>query len=145
MVVRRIVVYTDFSDASAAAVQYARALAADLGATLQFLHVLQEPLSAGWTAEVRTSALPEVQHAMEIEAEQWLDRVLPEKEQERFQASVDFETGDVAEEIARYANEQAADIVILSTSRDRDPQTADTPFAEAVLRKCHCSVFVVRA
>ncbi len=144
MLVRRIVVHTDFSEASAAAVQYARVLAADLGATIQFLHVLREPLSAGWTAEVSTSALPEVQHAMEIEAEQWIDRVLPESEQERFQASLDFETGDVAEEIVRYADAQAADIVILSTTRDANPQIADLAVAEKVLRKCRCSVFVVR-
>src|SRR5512133_954660 len=144
MIVRRIVVHTDFSDASAAAVDYARALANDLGATLQFLHVLQEPLSAGWTAEVSTSALPEVQHAMEVEAEQWLDRVLPATEQERFQASLDFETGDIAEEIVRYADNQAADLVILSTPRDKDPQTPDTAVAERVLRRCRCSVFVVR-
>ncbi len=144
MLVRRIVVHTDFSEASAAAVQYARILAADLGATLQFLHVLQEPLSAGWTAEVSTSALPEVQHAMEIEAEQWIDRVLPENDQERFQASLDFETGDLAEEIIRYAEEQAADIVILSTPRDGDPQTPDARVAEEVVRRCRCSVFIVR-
>ncbi len=145
MIVRRIVVHTDFSEASAAAVQYARALAADLGATLQFLHVLQEPLSAGWTAEVSTSSLPAVQQAMEMEAEQWLDRVLPENDQERFQASLDFETGDIAAEIIRYAEAQAADIVILGTSRDNDPQTADVRVAEEVLRRCRCSVFVVRA
>ncbi len=144
MIVRRIVVHTDFSDASAAAARYARFLAEDLGATLQFLHVLQEPLSAGWTAEVSTSALPKVQRAMEIEAEQWIDRVLPESDQERFQASLDFETGDVAEEIVRYADAQAADIVILSTPRDSDPQTPDSRVAEAVVRKCRCSVFVVR-
>src|SRR5512146_497034 len=144
MVVRRIVVHTDFSEASAAAVKYARALANDLGATLQFLHVLQEPLSAGWTAEVSTAALPRVQQAMEVKAEQWLNRMLPEEEQERYQAKVDFETGDIAQEIARYARAQAADIVILGASRDANVQTADTAVAEQVLRRCRCSVFVVR-
>jgi nucleotide-binding universal stress UspA family protein len=141
---RRIVVHTDLSDASGAAVRYARALAESLGGTLQFLHVVQEPLSAGWTAEVGASALPELQQAMEIEAELWLDGVLPEDEQERFKASLDVETGDIAEEIVRYANEQEADIVVLSATANGGPDAADTSTAEDVVRKCRCSVFVVR-
>ena len=141
---RRIVVHTDFTEASVTAVQHARGLADALGATLHFLHVLQEPLSAGWTAEVSASALPEVQNAMEIEAEQWLDQVLSETEQERFQASLDIETGDIAEEIARYANESRADIIVLGASARRGGETSDTAVAEDVLRKCRCSVFVVR-
>lgn len=143
MISRRIIVHTDFSERSTAAVQFARALAGAFDATLQFLHVVQEPLSAGWTAELSTAALPEVQQAMEIEAEQWLERVLPENEQERFQASVDVETGDVAGEIVRYADEQAADIVILSVSANGG-ERADTGIAEQVLRRCRCSVFAVR-
>ncbi len=140
---RRIVVHTDFTEASAIAVHYARALADALGATLQFLHVVREPLSAGWTSEVNAAELPEVQQAMEVEAAQWLERVLPENEQERFQASLDVETGDIAEEVARYAAEREADIVILGASAGRDARV-DTRVAEDVLRKCRCSVFVVR-
>ncbi len=144
MIARRIVVHTDFSEASAEAVEYARALASASGGTLQILHVVQEPLSAGWTAEVSGAALPEVQEAMEVEAEQWLDRVLPEDEQDRFATSLDFETGDMAEEIARYATEHNADIVILGASNRSGADRADTRVAEEVLRKCRCSVFVVR-
>ncbi len=144
MIARRIVVHTDFSEASAAAVEYARTLATASGGTLRILHVVQEPLSAGWTAEVNSAALPEVQEAMEVEAEQWLDRVLPEDEQDRFGTSLDFETGNLAEEIVRYAAEHQADIVILGASRRGGSDRADTSVAEDVLRKCHCSVFVVR-
>jgi nucleotide-binding universal stress UspA family protein len=141
---RQIIVHTDFTDASVAAVHYARALAEAFGGTLRFLHVLQEPLSAGWTSEVSTAALPEVQQAIEAEAEQWLDEVLPESEQERFEASLDFETGDIAEEIVRYANEQQADIVVLSASAAAGSDSSDTAAAEDVVAKCRCSVFVVR-
>src|SRR5512141_2670733 len=55
MITRRIVVHTDFSEASVTAVHYARLLADGLGATLDFVHVLQEPLQAGWTSEVSTA------------------------------------------------------------------------------------------
>ncbi len=144
MICRRIVVHTDLTDASAAAVEYARALAAAFDATLQFLHVVREPLSAGWTAEVSTSTLPQVQQAMEVEAEQWLDRALPEAEQERFGASLDVETGNVAAEIVRYAREQDADVVVLTASPDGAAGQSDTGVAEEVLRNCGCSVAVVR-
>jgi nucleotide-binding universal stress UspA family protein len=141
---RRIVVHTDFTEASTTAVEYARTLADALAATLHFLHVLQEPLSAGWTSEVSASALPEVQNAMEVEAEQWLDQMLSEAEQERFEASLDVETGDIAEEIVRYAHENQADIVVLGASARQRPERSNTAVAEDVVRKCRCSVFVVR-
>jgi nucleotide-binding universal stress UspA family protein len=144
MTARRIVVHTDFSDASVAAVQYARVLAEGLGGTLEFLHVLQGPFQAGWTAEVSAAALPEVQQAMEVEAEQWLARVMPEEEQERFQASLHFETGEIGAEIARYAHDNRVDIVVLSVTADARSDEADTSVAEDLVARCHCSVFVVR-
>lgn len=144
MSARRIVVHTDFSDASATAVQFARLLALGLGATLDFLHVVQEPLQAGWTAEVSTADLPEVQQAMQVEAEQWLDRVLPEDEQDRFGASLRFETGNIATEIVRYAKENAAEIVVLSATAQATDEQSGLPVAQDVLERCTCSVFVVR-
>lgn len=140
----RIVVHIDLTDASIAAVEYGRVLAAALGATLHFIHVVTEPLSAGWTAEVNPAALPEVQSAMEIESEEWLDAVLPEAEQERFGASLDVEVGQVAEEIVRCAQEHTADLIVVRAPRDGRGDKADTDIAEEVLRRCRCSVFVVR-
>ncbi len=134
-----IVVHVDLTDQSIAAVEYGRALATAFGSSLRFVHVVREPRSAVWTA---TSALPEVQQAMEVEAEQWLDRVLPEDEQDRFQASLDVETGDVSTEIVRVAEEQGADVVVMSAPKDGGGNGAD--IAEDVVRKCRCSVMVVR-
>jgi nucleotide-binding universal stress UspA family protein len=142
---RRIVVHTDFSDASVAAVHYARLLADGLGATLDFLHVVQEPLQAGWTSEVSTAALPEVQQAMEVEAEQWVDRVLPEAQQERYGASLHFVTGDIGTEICRFVAANRVDIVVVSATAAANDNEADIDVAEDVLKKCRCSVFVVRA
>ncbi len=144
MTAGRILVHTDFTDASAAAVRYGRVLAESLGASLQFLHVLEEPLRAGWTAEVSAAALPEVQEAMEMEAEQWLDGVLSESEQERFEASLDVETGDIAAEIVRYAEANAIDIIVMSATKTAGSDVADVSAAQEVLIRAHCSVFVVR-
>ncbi len=144
MTTRRIVVHTDFSDASVTAVHYARLLADGLGARLDFLHVIQEPLQAGWTSEVSAAALPEVQQAMEVEAEQWVDRVLPEEEQERYGASLHFETGDIATEICRFVAANRVDIVVVSATPAANNDEADIGVAEDVLRRCPCSVFVAR-
>ncbi len=146
MIARRILVHVDFTDASADALRYARMLAERLGATLRVLHVEKEPLSAGWTSEVSAARLPELQQAMEEEAEQWLDRILPEAERQRLDGRLDFETGDIAQEVARYANQHHVDLVVLSASRREsgDPHTSDTGVAEDVVSKCHCSVLVVR-
>ncbi|MGE5362404.1 MAG: universal stress protein [Bacteroidales bacterium] len=141
---RRILVHTDFSDASVTAVHYARLLADGLGATLDFIHVLQGPFQAGWTAEVSTAALPEVQQAMEVEAEQWLDRVLPEAEQARYRASLHFETGEIATEICRFVGANHVDIVVVSATAAASSEEADLGVAADVLERCPCSVFVVR-
>jgi nucleotide-binding universal stress UspA family protein len=136
----RIVVHIDLTDAAIPAVEYARILAASLGATLHFLHVVKEPLSAGWTAELQPFAFPEVQQAMEVEAEQWLDGVIPESEQERFEASLDVETGEIAEEIIRCAHDHEADLIVVSAKAEG----ADADMTERLLRKVRCSVLVVR-
>ncbi len=144
MTTRRIVVHTDFSDASVAAVHYARLLADGLGASIDFLHVLQGPFQAGWTDEVSAAALPEVQQAMEVEAEQWLDRVLPEGEQEQYRAALHFETGEIATEICRFVKANRVDIVVVSATPAANSEEADIGVAEDVLKRCPCSVFVVR-
>ncbi len=144
MIARRILVHTDLTDASIDAVRYARTLAECLRATVRVLHVMQEPLSAGWTSEVSAARLPEMQQAMEEEAEQWLDRVFPAGERQRLDVRLDLETGDIADEIVRYADQHHIDLIVLSASRREDADTTDTGVAEDVLAKCACSVLVVR-
>jgi nucleotide-binding universal stress UspA family protein len=144
MIARRILVHVDLTDASLDAVRYARILAERLGASLRVVHVKQEPLSAGWTSEVSVARLPEVQQAMEEEAEQWLDQVLPQADRQRLDVRLDLETGDIADEVARYADQHHVDLVVLSASRREDADTTDTGIARDVLAKCRCSVLVVR-
>ena len=47
------------------------------GARLHVLYTVEDPLSAGWTAEVSADRLPEVHEAMETEARQRLSSFIP--------------------------------------------------------------------
>ena len=54
---------------STVSVLFARRMAESFGARLHVLYTVEEPLSAGWTAEVSADRLPEVHEAMETEAQ----------------------------------------------------------------------------
>ena len=52
IVLTQILVATDFSEASAAATEYGRALARTFGASLHLLHVVDDPYRSAYAAEV---------------------------------------------------------------------------------------------
>ena len=49
---KTILVPTDFSDASSAALDYAKSLAGAFGASIHLVHVMEDLLAHAWSAEV---------------------------------------------------------------------------------------------
>lgn len=78
---QRILVPTDFSDASNAAKVYATALADAFGATLHALHVIPDPLALGWGVDA--AHLPQLLDRMQREVQERLDVLLPPEERAR--------------------------------------------------------------
>ena len=89
------------------------------GARLHVLYTVEDPLSAGWTAEVSADRMPEVHEAMEIEARQRLSSFISEEDQERLDVQIALGTGPADEEMVRYANEQAIDLAIVQAQSGR--------------------------
>jgi nucleotide-binding universal stress UspA family protein len=144
MEIKRILAYTDLSDASADALIVARHLAGAFDAGLHVLRVVTDPLSVGWTAEVSASALPEVQEAMEIETREYLDRVMDASPFGRVDTTLDIETGGASEEIINYVASRKIDLVVLGVDRDAAEGYEQEQTATDVLRRGLCSVLVVR-
>ena len=137
---REILLHGGMDEAFDRSVLFARRMAESFGARLHVMYTIEEPLSAGWTAEVSAARLPEVHEAMETEARDRLARLIPLDDQERLGVQVVLRTGPADEELVRYTTEHAVDLAIVqATSGDRD-----TGYAHALLEKGRCAVLVLR-
>jgi nucleotide-binding universal stress UspA family protein len=146
---QRILVTTDFSDAGDHAVGHAFRMAADHGAEVLLLHVLElivapSPLYAPYyPTELLT---PEVRARAESDARSALQERAPTSGP---LAAVPYQVlvvhGMPAEEIIRTAEQQQADLIVISTHGRAGIQhffLGST--AERVIRHVHCPVLVVR-
>jgi hypothetical protein len=115
-------------------------MAESFGARLHVLYTVEDPLSAGWTAEMSAERLPEVHEAMEAEARERLARVIPHDDQERLGVLVALRMGPAAEELVRYTTEHAIDLAIVQTR----PGERDMDHARALLEGGRCAVLVLR-
>jgi nucleotide-binding universal stress UspA family protein len=143
IVVKKILVPTDFSDCSAAAVSYGRALASVFGATLYLLHVVQDPYTQPWAAEAFPAPLGDLLEQWEQQAKARLKEQIPEAE--RGSAVIATVIGSPFYEIIRYADEQKVDLIVIGT-HGRGPlgHMLLGSVAEKVVRKAPCPVLTVR-
>jgi len=137
---REILLHGGPDEAFDRSVVFARRMAESFGARLHVLYTVEEPLSAGWTAEVSAERLPEVHEAMETEARERLSRLIPYEDQERLGVQFALRTGPADEELVRYTTEHNVDLAIVQArAGDRD-----TGYARALLERGRCAVLVLR-
>lgn len=120
---------------------FARRLAESLGARLHVLYTIEDPLAAGWTAEMSADRMPEVHEAMETEARERLAPFISLEDQERLGVEIALGTGPADQEVVRYANEHGIDLAIVQ-ARQEDEASMD--LARAVLDGATCAVLVLR-
>ena len=143
--IKKVLIATDFSDASEAAAQYAKLLAGAFGAQLHVLHVLEDLAAHAWTTEVYVAALPGVHEEMQRQAQERLDLVLTAEEQKRYSAAIVLRSGSPFVEVVRYAREEGVDLIVLGThGRGAIAHMLLGSVAERVVRKAHCPVMTVR-
>jgi universal stress protein A len=142
---KTILVATDFSDASQAALEYARGLAEKFGASLHVLHVLEDLAAHAWTTEVYVAALPGVHEEMERQAQERLATLFTEDERVRFRVRTALRLGSPFVEIIRYARDEHADLIVMGThGRGAIAHMLLGSVAERVVRKAACPVLTVR-
>ena len=138
---RKVLLHGGMDEAFDRSVVFARRLAESFGARLHVLYTVEDPLSAGWTAEMSADRLPELHEAMEAEARQRLSSFISEEDQEKLGVEIALATGPADEEVVRYANEHAIDLVIVQA---RTEDAASSDFAQAVLAGARSAVLVLR-
>ena len=109
---RRILVPTDFSEASQAALAYAVSLVEQSNATLHLLHVLEEIVGAGplaWQLDVHGN----IERTIEHNALDDLRHLLPDEECSRMRVRLTVHWGTPAVEILRYAQARHVDLIAM--------------------------------
>ena len=137
---RTILLHGGPDEAFDRSVLFARRMAESFGARLHVLYTIEDPLSAGWTAEVSAERLPEIHEAMETEARDRLSRLIPHEDQERLGVLFALRMGPSADELVRYTVDNAIDLAIVQ-ARAGDSETGH---AHALLDRGRCAVLVLR-
>lgn len=142
----KILVPTDFSDGSAAALKYACQLAEALHADFTVLHALEPPYPLGTGAEFYTPP-GEYFARRENEARNHLDSVLSPEQRERYHAELVLRHGTAPAEILRYLHEHAAvHLVVMAThGRGGVARLMVGSVADKIMRQAPCPVLTLRA
>lgn len=143
--IHTILVPTDFSEASAAALRYACSLADAVGATICVLHTIEPPFPIGAYGEVYavpSDYLPQ----LEDEASKTMDRLLTPAQREKYQAQLVLRQGAAASEILVYlAEHDEVGLVVMAThGRGGVARLMLGSVADKILRAAACPVLTIR-
>lgn len=140
-----ILVPTDFSDASALALAWARELARPFESTLHLLHVVGDADVSPGTEALWGFSETRVQRRWIDEAEAKLAGLRPAEEPAASAVRTAVEVGPPADAVVRYAGEHQVDLIVMGTrGRGAVEQMLLGSVAAAVVRRAPCPVLTVR-
>lgn len=140
---KTILVPSDFSECSDAALRYGLELARRFDAHVHLLHVVQDPLTQPWAAEGFSLPLVEVVDTWQKEARERLARLVPPADADR--VTVAATVAWPFAEILRYAAENNVDLIVMGThGRGGMSHMLLGSIAEKVVRRAPCPVLTVR-
>lgn len=140
---KTILVPSDFSECSDAALRYGLELARRFDARLHLLHVVQDPLTQPWAAEGFSAPLFEVVDKWQREARERLKLSVPEADAGRVTISATIAWPFA--EILRYATDNDVDLIVMGThGRGGVSHMLLGSIAEKVIRRAPCPVLTVR-
>lgn len=143
---RNILVATDFSEPSDAALTYGRALARSFKAALHVVHVVANVSSAVYGVDGYTATMPELQQEVEDRARQQLDELLVDNDQPPLPTRRVLLTSNApAMAIVDYAGREPIDLIVTGThGRGAVAHLLMGSVAERVVRTAPCPVLTVR-
>jgi len=142
---KHVLVATDFSEPSEAALAYGRHFARTFGATLHVMHVV-ENVMARFAADAYPVLLPDLQREVEEAGSKRLNGILEEADFKELKAVPVVRTSAApAAAIVDYAKEADVDLIILGThGRGAMAKLFMGSVAERVVRMASCPVLTVR-
>ena len=143
--INTVLVPTDFSDSSSEALDYARGVAAALGASLRLLHVIENPFVYGMYGELSTGLPPDYLDSLDKAAQARLDGLLTPEEKDRFRAEFATRIGIPAREILDdAASHPDVGLIIMATAgRGGVARFVMGSVADKIVRGAPCPVMTV--
>jgi len=141
-----ILVATDFSEPSDAALAYGRELARTFGASLTLLHVVDNLASRGFGADGFSLATPDLQDQLEAQSKAHVDAQLFDDDRTALRArAVTVTSSAPSSAIVAYAQAHAVDLIVMGThGRGAVAHLLLGSVAERVVRTAPCPVLTVR-
>jgi nucleotide-binding universal stress UspA family protein len=146
IVLKKILVATDFSEPSEAALAYGRELARSFGAQLTVLHVAENVAARAYGADGIVFVEPELQHDVDAAARKRVDALLSNEDRDVLRAEAVVLTSNVtAGTIVEYAKSESIDLIVMGThGRGAVAHLLMGSVAERVVRTAPCPVLTVR-
>jgi universal stress protein A len=143
---KKVLVATDFSEPSEAALAYGRDLARNFGASLTVLHVVDNILARAYGSDGIIMADSELQREIQSAAQQQVDALLFDDDRDTLRAiGVTVTSNAPAPAIVTYAREAGTDLLVLGThGRGAVAHLLMGSVAERVVRTAPCPVLTVR-
>lgn len=144
--ISRILVPVDFSPHSELALRYATALASRLGASLDILHVVKEPITPrARGSEIPIPDLSELRTKLIAEAESQLEQYQAITEGSHVRTVTTVRMGQPAHTITAYAEAGAIYLIVMGThGRSGLAHLLMGSVAERVVRQAACPVLTLR-
>jgi nucleotide-binding universal stress UspA family protein len=143
---KNVLVATDFSECSQAAVAQARALAEALGASVHVLHVVTEPLHEVWACYAPGAEFLTLTENLQADARERLALLASPDEVTSGRVVLAAAWGDPADEVLKYARAHNVDLIVCGTHGRRGlDHFVMGSVAEYVVRMAPCPVLTVRA
>jgi nucleotide-binding universal stress UspA family protein len=141
----RILVPTDFSEPSDAALDYARTLAAKFGASLHLFHVVEDQFVTGpFGAEMYVPHPPGTLSYLMEEAQGYMGRRITADDRTTLRATTEIILGTAARTIVDYAADNGYDLIVMGThGRTGLAHVLVGSVAEHVVRNAQCPVLTV--
>ena len=142
--IKNVLVATDFSEPSAAALRYGRELARQFEARLEVLHVADNVYMT-YVGQTYVPALPDLQREAEEALERHVEALLTEEDRMALHATGTVVTAVAkAEAIVDYAQQHAIDVIVMGThGRGALGHLFMGSVAERVVRTATCPVLTV--
>ena len=146
IVLKNILVATDFSEPSDAALAYGRQLARTFGARLTLFHAAENLASKGYGADGFVFIDPDLQRQVEAAARKNAQALLSDEDRNELSAEAVVVTAvSAASAIREYADQEQIDLIIVGThGRGGVAHLMMGSVAERVVRTAPCPVLTVR-
>lgn len=143
---KNVLVATDFSDSSQAALKQARALASAFGASVHLLHVVTQPLHEVWACYAPGADFLALVEELRAEARKRLALLASPDDISKGHVVLATTWGDPADEILKYARAHDIDLIVCGTHGFRGwDHLLMGSVAERVVRTAPCPVLTVHA